>query len=81
MTERTAQLALAVTARTTFQARAQLRVERARVTGQLKRLEERLVTAGPWGEVLRLHPFLAVGGALTAGFLLGRWSDLEDRSS
>lgn len=61
---------------TTDEARAQLAAARARLLKSLETVkvsvEQRIEPLADWRAVVRRHPLAAFGGALFAGYVLGR---------
>jgi hypothetical protein len=61
---------------TTAEARAQLAAARARLVQRLETVQvtvaQRLEPLADWRGVVRRHPLAAFGGALLAGYVLGR---------
>jgi ElaB/YqjD/DUF883 family membrane-anchored ribosome-binding protein len=52
--------------------KAELHAARERMKAKLDALEKDLGALAQWRETVRKHPVLTIGGALVAGYLLGR---------
>lgn len=63
---------LARAEQTPSQVKAELHAARERMKAKLDALEKDLGALGHWRETVRKHPVLTIGGALFAGYLLGR---------